>query len=220
MGISSFVGKNVGPSAWIAGGFMVGAYGFITDVRDMVTLGVQPDYIQLAGFCLFSVGVVSMLYRQHVMLESKLAGASPVAAAAFEPARPDPTRPPPVAEPESRPSSSPVTDRKFTPASVAKEFLAMHRRRHTEGEVNALLRPHSGQWIKITGVVAQVTGTKDRVFVRMKPSNSWEHDSFTATFDPRFLPTLERMAIGDKVVANFEIVDTDFGPRLQNGEML
>lgn len=73
MSFGGFVRKNLGPSLLGGGGALIGVWGFLGDARDLWTAGINPNYLQLSGFVLFVLATISVLYRQHQLLEERLA---------------------------------------------------------------------------------------------------------------------------------------------------
>jgi hypothetical protein len=221
MGFWAFVRKNVGPS-WLGGvGALIGVWGFLADAQSLWTAGIKPGYLQLSGFVLFVLATISVLHRQHQMLEQRLAEAAPLPLAK----RRLPQSP--VSAPKLAASVRTVTpiavpvkaDRGYLPASFAKEFIALKSRTHTRVQVDSLLEPHIGQWVRLKLCLADVSrsGETVNVIVRAKKTAT---DHFTIRFPRRWESQLTRMNADQMFDVDAQIGQTDSGPRLENCELL
>lgn len=72
MAFWGFVRKHLWPSLIGGAGTLIAVWGFLGNAQSLWTAGVKPAYLQLSGFVLFLVGVVSVLYRQQQHLEERL----------------------------------------------------------------------------------------------------------------------------------------------------
>lgn len=61
-------------SAVGAVGTLVTVWGWAGDAREFWTAGVKPEYLQLFGFVLFALSVVSVIARQQQVIERRLTG--------------------------------------------------------------------------------------------------------------------------------------------------
>lgn len=199
-----FVRSNTLPSLWLGIGAFVSVWGFVTDARDIVTLGVQADYIQLSGFLIFAFGVITVLHRQHQVLETRLSGSVPTMGQLDRatvqdapPLKPDAPEALPVPA-ETLPVPARTPKRDYLPASFSDIYIQMHRDSHTDIERTSILRPHVGKWIRLSGYVGQIIDNGDRIHVLVRPDSS-DGNHFSVNFPPEAEPLLAKLKSGMKI---------------------
>jgi hypothetical protein len=162
MGFGRFVEKNLAPAAVAGGGAMIAMWGFASDIWSIWTAGLRPGVLQMIGFVTFVVGVVSVLYRQHQLLDERLGtdahSHAALRAAAPVPISSSPSRrerktaaPPTVSEKAASP-----TPREFLDKSITPEFLLEITADQTDLQAKRAIAPYVGKWIAAEGLVADV----------------------------------------------------------------
>jgi len=168
MGWWAFFRRYLGPSIGIAVGVMLAVTGYASEAYEIWTAGLKPWSVQLCGFLIFVISVISLLYRFHETAERRAQSIIPPA-----PNSPTPqlTR---AATPERRmetahkadielppevPSAeeSPATPRVFLGSGITPRFLMDYVSGKTRVQIQAAVSPYIGKWMTVTGPVDEVS---------------------------------------------------------------
>lgn len=226
MAFGEFVKKNLGPSLIGGGGALIGVWGFLGDARDMWTAGIEPAYLQLSGFLLFVLATISVLYRQHEMIELRLAAQSPpplpqeVFTLVEKPESKPAPKPLPVDTPAVSDPEPPVEEiRQYAPASFVKDLAAFLETMHTSLQRDAFLEPHLGQWIRARAYLPTTSDHGDTITAHVSFGSLT--NTIYVVFPATWRSQLARLVPGQFFDFEAQIIKNHVGrPHLANGAML
>lgn len=110
-------------------------------------------------------------------------------------------------------------EKEYAPDTLGKHLLGIYRRRHMEAEVTALLRPHIGKWVRMTGYISNLTGDDTKLRASLRPSPKDVGSLFTVYFDRQAEPLLIALKHGSKVSFAAQIVDSYGHINLKHAEI-
>jgi hypothetical protein len=215
MGFGGFVRKNLGPSALWAGGFLVGAWGFLADARDLWTAGVKPEYLQLSGFVVFVISTIAVVYRQHQHLEDRLGGLT----------GPNVIVRAPSAGPISAPISTQAVvqelptrkeDRTYLPRRFVDQYVKLVSERATDLQIESILGAETGKWMKLSGALWNIGMRGDDFCAQVVMPES--NQSVFVVFRKYWSSQLAHLKIGETFA--FDACIGDDLPYLSDGELI
>lgn len=138
---------------------------------------------------------------------------------ARSPPEPLAARPPSPALADEHAPPPQLAGREYVPASFAKQYIALMNAAHTSAQVNALLAPHAGQWIRLRLVLADVNRSGDGLHAIMR-TEMGNGSHFGVDFPRKWEAHLARVKAGEVIGLDAQIVETGQGVTLQNCELL
>jgi hypothetical protein len=236
MGPWAFFRKHLGPSILMAIGVMVVVTGYASEAYQVWTAGLKPWFVQLCGFLIFVIGVVSLLYQNYQESERRFGMlTTPLQVARPERLEPAPIEAPVSVAPAAAPSTGPVShrkpDRNYLPDSFATRFVDHLKRPHTDMQTVGLLKPHIDEWVTLEGQIYEVSpeGNACRAMIVLydsdedKENNKHQYEDATVhvSFAEHCVPHLERMARGETIKFDAQITKAAYGHIfLDNAELL
>jgi hypothetical protein len=164
MGWWAFFRRYLVPSIAIALGVMLAVIGYASEAYEIWTAGLKPWSVQLCGFLIFVIGVVSMLYQFHQTAERRAQPLIPASSPSPVPQLARTRQAATAREPdvELRPAvpsteDSPPAPRVFLGAGITPQFLTDYVSGKTMVQIQAAVSPYIGKWMTVTGPVDEVS---------------------------------------------------------------
>lgn len=198
MAFWGFVKHNLGPSLIGGGGVLIAGWGFLGDLQSLWTAGIKPGYLVLSGFVLFVVATVSVVFRQHQIIEQRLG--PPMQAFVGVTIEPKEEADATQLQTESQISQS---GRIFVPKDVTMDSLMGLYRGHTNLQGEKLTHVYLGKWLRVDGILTNLSSYQDgsySVFMVRKGKPKNQHDSVpTLIFDPEWGDRLATIPVGGNI---------------------
>lgn len=118
------------------------------------------------------------------------------------------------------PASPRSTEREYLPASFKRSLMSLLRRRHTDAELQAMLRPHQGRWLRMTVYLRNAIPSRDYIHVIAQPSPETASGSISMYFTLRNEPFFAAMKMSEKFDCDLQTVQDGHAIRLENGEIV
>jgi len=120
----------------------------------------------------------------------------------------------------SAPEVGTQKERTYVPQSFAERFLQMKRGHHTDLQVSALLRPHVGQWIRLTACFWTASPAGTGVLVFLSQSNASYDHVFRVMFDANWEAHLALLTPRSEITFDSQIVENHSTVEMAHSELL
>lgn len=210
MSFGKYVRKNLVPALVAGGGALVALWGFGSDVWGLWTAGLSPGMLQMSGFVLFVVAVISIVYRQHQLLEEHLGKLTSPTQPQIEVDR----GPKPITF-DLRRVDQPTTVKKegrpYLSDDMTPEALIGVYKGHTAVQGQKLASSFVGHWINLNGFVydvySPIDGTRSlMISTAEEPGGALKVDGrVRLSFNSEWFSRLDIMRPGQPISVTGEI---------------